>query len=58
MEQYGLPFELHIFQSGMHGMSVNNNLTNPTGEGIDDSVRSWVPLCTSWLKNLFREIKN
>lgn len=54
MEQYGLPFELHIFQSGKHGMSVNNNLTNPTGEGIDESVSSWVPLCTSWLTNLFR----
>ena len=26
MIEYGLPFELHIFQGGEHGMSVCNNL--------------------------------
>lgn len=53
MAEYRLPFELHIFQSGRHGMSVNNRLTNPSGEGIDESVRSWVPLCVLWLESCF-----
>ncbi|MDR1971918.1 MAG: hypothetical protein LBQ46_08340 [Treponema sp.] len=53
MSKHNLPFEMHIFQSGQHGMSVNNALTNPTGEGIDPSVGMWVPLCTQWLKSLF-----
>lgn len=26
MIEYGLPFELHIFRGGEHGMSVCNNL--------------------------------
>lgn len=53
MQEHRLPFELHIYQSGRHGMSVNNRLTNPTGEGIDESVRSWVRLCVLWLENCF-----
>lgn len=28
MIEYGLPFELHIFQGGEHGMSVCNNLSS------------------------------
>lgn len=50
MAELQLPFELHIYQSGRHGMSVNNRLTNPSGEGIDESVQSWVPLCVLWLE--------
>ncbi len=55
MERHKLPFELHIFQSGEHGMSVNNLLSNPTGEGIDDSVSQWVSLCARWLRKLFAQ---
>lgn len=53
MEQYKLPFELHIFQSGEHGMSVYNCLSDPSGKKANDAVSLWVPLCTLWLKNLF-----
>jgi hypothetical protein len=53
MSKHKLPFEMHIFQSGEHGMSVCNSLFDPTGERIDESVAMWVPLCTLWLKNTF-----
>jgi len=53
MIKYKLPFEMHIFQSGEHGMSVCNELFDPTGEKMDRGVALWVPLCTMWLKNLF-----
>lgn len=54
LEEVGLPFEMHIFQSGHHGMSVNNSLTlgkNP----IDPSVSQWVPLCLKWLDTVFSD---
>ncbi len=38
MIKYKLPFEMHIFQSGEHGMSVCNELFNPTGEKMDRGV--------------------
>jgi len=55
MSKYKLPFEMHIFQSGEHGMSVSNILSDPTSKKKDESVSLWVPLCTLWLKNIFKE---
>lgn len=52
LDEYKLPFEMHIFGSGQHGMSVHNRLTTPKGN-IDPSVTQWVPLCIEWLDNLF-----
>ena len=52
MDEYKLPFELHIFGTGQHGMSVNNRLT-ARKEDIDPSVTQWVPLCIAWLDQLF-----
>ncbi len=52
LDELGLPFELHIFGSGHHGMSVNNRLTE-ANEPIDSSVTQWVPLCISWLDKVF-----
>jgi len=53
MSRHKLPFELHIFQSGEHGMSVSNILSSPSGERIDGSVGLWVQLCSMWLKKIF-----
>lgn len=44
--------ELHIFQAGRHGMSVDNELTRGSVE-IDSSVTQWVPLALAWLGHLF-----
>jgi acetyl esterase/lipase len=55
MSKHKLPFEMHIFQSGIHGMSVCNCLSDPSGEKNDKSVGLWVTLCTMWLKNIFKD---
>ena len=54
LEENKLPFEMHIFQSGHHGMSVNNELTVGK-EPIDPSVTQWVNLSIQWLKELFQK---
>jgi hypothetical protein len=54
MQRHDLPYELHIFQEGQHGMSVGNNAP---GKSLDDSpypsVDMWVPLCENWINSLF-----
>lgn len=55
MEKYNLPYELHLFQYGEHGMSVNNKLTNRHFDASlqNSSVGMWVVLCVNWMNKLF-----
>ena len=43
----GVPFELHIFESGQHGLSL---ATEETGY-INKPVQKWLELSLTWLKN-------
>ena len=47
-----VPFELHIFQNGPHGLSLNTDLT---GYKLPHpvNVESWVPMCINWMNKLF-----
>ena len=58
MLELDLPFELHIFQGGEHGMSVCNSLSSYNEEGRrlneeNPNVRMWVPMCINWINGLF-----
>ena len=58
MLELGLPFELHLFQGGEHGMSVCNRLSSYGEEARElnnrnPNVAMWVPMCTNWMNNLF-----
>lgn len=52
MTKHKLPFELHIFQEGEHGMSVDNALSHPS-QAHDTSVGVWVLLAANWLRRVF-----
>lgn len=43
----GVPFELHIFESGVHGLSL---ATEETGY-INEPVQKWFSLSVTWLRN-------
>ncbi len=47
-----IPFELHIFPNGGHGMSLANDLT--PGGGSDASFAEWKDLSIRWLDRLFK----
>ena len=48
LEECDIPYELHLFAKGQHGMSTcTNEVNTPSAE---NSV--WVPLCTRWLANV------
>ena len=42
----GVPFELHIFESGVHGLSL---ATEETG-CVNKPVQKWLPLSITWLR--------
>ncbi|MBO7218158.1 MAG: alpha/beta hydrolase [Clostridia bacterium] len=52
LDEKKIPFELHIFPNGGHGMSLANHLT--PGGGDDASFAEWMGLSIRWLDRLFR----
>lgn len=48
-----VPFELHIFPAGMHGLSLATEEVGPAETYADAHVARWVPLCDEWLKLCF-----
>ncbi|MDI9216684.1 MULTISPECIES: alpha/beta hydrolase [Clostridium] len=49
-----VPFELHIYPSGVHGLSLCEELTamNGQSEHINDHVSTWFNLAVEWIKKL------
>ena len=43
----GVPFELHIFESGVHGLSLATEET----AWVNEPVQKWLSLSYTWLKN-------
>ena len=57
LRRAGVPFELHVFPEGMHGLSLANELS--LTEGREDvqlvpAAAQWMGLALMWLKGLFR----
>ncbi len=49
----GVPFELHIFEHGRHGLSLSNYETGDTDDSnsIIPEIAVWADLALTWLKN-------
>ena len=49
-----VPFELHIFQDGVHGLALATTVTSSGNPDLVNSdVAKWLGLCIAWLENLF-----
>lgn len=48
----GVPFEMHIFPEGPHGLSLGNKLTAEHNGQIVPAVEPWMDLSITWLNNL------
>ena len=48
---YNIPFELHVFPNGGHGLSLATEEVNEPEQGrlADSHVAQWMSLCTNWL---------
>ena len=55
LDRNGVPFEMHIFREGPHGLSL---ATPQTASGNPDMINpdaaKWVDLCLAWLDGLFK----
>ena len=52
LQEHNIPFELHIFEKGSHGLSLANELTGAPNKPhlLNQNASEWVNLCTKWLK--------
>lgn len=48
-----VPYELHIFGTGGHGMSLADQSSAGAKSDISDDVSQWAGLCEKWLTKLF-----
>lgn len=49
-----IPFALHIFQRGVHGLALGNPLSSNGWAGHDEpAFARWMPMSVEWLWNLF-----
>lgn len=54
LDRAGVPFELHVFQNGLHGLSLANPVTSSGRKDfVDADAAHWMDLCTAWLECLF-----
>lgn len=49
-----IPFEMHIFPEGPHGLSLANGETATETMGIYPHIANWIKLCIEWLEKLFK----
>ncbi|WP_141502380.1 alpha/beta hydrolase [Paenibacillus luteus] len=56
LEQFKVPFDLHIFRNGVHGLSLAAPVTSGGLRSmVDGDAAKWFDLCISWLKKVFGE---
>ena len=49
LRENDIPFELHIFPEGKHGLSLCNDITN----GTNKHCEVWMDLCLKWIEENF-----
>jgi dipeptidyl aminopeptidase/acylaminoacyl peptidase len=53
LRKNNIPFEMHIYPKGCHGLSLCDNETSANDKFINSHCQSWLPLCNEWLKLVF-----
>lgn len=52
LREKGVPFELHIYQPGGHGLSTATAETqNAKGEAVQPECTNWLEMAATWIKN-------
>jgi len=52
MRKHNVPFELHIYPDGVHGLSLCNELSSKPGQDalLNPHDATWMKLCIEWMK--------
>jgi acetyl esterase/lipase len=56
-EKHHVPFSLHIFEKGKHGLSTSDSITNTVGDlsTTSDYALHWIEMSISWLRDRFNK---
>lgn len=55
LRKENIPFELHIYPKGWHGLSTAAPDVGVDGTDISRNIRGWMELSVGWLRDLFEE---
>lgn len=56
LKKNDVPFDLHVYSEGWHGMSVSSaELYDGKNDILYDRVGSWMPLCVKWMRTLYEK---
>ena len=50
LSKNGIPYELHIFENGGHGLSLCDEVTANEDAHINPEAKVWVNMVLTWLK--------
>lgn len=53
LAQAGIPFEVHIFEEGQHGLSLADQSSSGSQLEINTDAEKWMGLADAWLKKRF-----
>jgi acetyl esterase/lipase len=53
LADHDIPFELHIFEKGAHGLSIATQASSADKTGINPDAARWIDLCSEWLLKRF-----
>ncbi len=54
LKRNNIPFELHIYPDGGHGLSLADEATTTDPNGIMPHVQTWMALCIQWINKIFK----
>lgn len=54
LREHGIPFEMHIFPEGVHGLSLCSPETSVAECHINPHCSKWLALCKEWLDTIFK----
>ncbi|MBX3010374.1 MAG: alpha/beta hydrolase [Caldilineaceae bacterium] len=53
LAEQGVPYEIHIFDQGVHGLALADEVTQSQGRFLNPDCQIWVSLALAWLKRQF-----
>lgn len=55
LAEHRVPYELHVFESGVHGLSLADETSAATEAHVNPGCQPWIHLASAWLRNRFRQ---
>jgi acetyl esterase/lipase len=51
LDEHKVPFELHVFETGIHGLALADEVTEKNGLYVNRDSQVWIELALNWLRH-------